>query len=75
MTRNEPEILKLQKQYMAELGSNVLVYPENRKWITEIPLTKELNKLFGKNQKIYMWGYIDNLDKLNLTEKVQKEDW
>jgi hypothetical protein len=66
-------IVKIQKPI---IGSDVLIYNENRRVWYETPLTPELETLFPDGElKVYHRAYINKNSKLVIKKRVPDQDW
>lgn len=70
------EIFKIQRP-LGMIGTSVLVlvYNYDRSIYGQFPMSQELAKLMGADFKIYVKGYIDNSDMLQVVEKTTSRNW
>lgn len=73
MKKQEVEIFKIQRPIMGNEGDIVLCYNEDRSICGLFPMTKELSKLFNKDEyKIYVVGYYKGA-KIHIVKKIKKD--
>lgn len=61
-------IIKFQKPLLG--GNQVLIYDEHETVLDQIPFTKDINKLFGKRDKMYRVCKIDRKGILHIGDEV-----
>lgn len=61
-------VLKFQKPLLG--AQQVLIYDEHKTILDQIPLTKSINKLFGKRYKMYRVCKIDKKGILHIGDEV-----
>lgn len=71
-----PDIFKLQRPlFMPEQQPLVLVYNQDRTWEGEIPLTPELQELFGDQDKVYIMAIPSDQGQLTPLYIMGGQDW
>ena len=72
-------IFKIQKPLYSTRGNNYLIYNKDKSIMTEslqVGQIPEIDNMFGKEEKIYVKGYISkNRKDLVINRKVIGQDW
>lgn len=76
VSKKKFEIFKIQRP-LVMIGTSVLVlvYNYDRSIYGQFPMSQELAKLMGTDFKIYVKGYIDSSDMLQVVEKTTSRNW
>jgi len=56
-------------------GGDVLGYNESREFQGLFPVTREMQKLFGRKAKIYVYGNVDEKGLLHIAGIAPDQDW
>lgn len=74
MPKRKIEIFKYQKSI--NVHGTSLIYNKSRKITGTLPLTEELDEIFGNNLKIYLQGHYRHQDGvIEIEDIVEDQDW
>lgn len=71
---NKVDVFKLHRPIIAgKPHSKVFIYNKDQTKYGEFPVTKVLSKFMGKDNKVFVKGYLDDSDNLQILGKFQEK--